>query len=67
MEKVTTAETNITGELTKDILVRLWTVVGTLQPELESLAKNTKINSIEMAGVKQTCAKFVGEFFGQAE
>ena len=61
-EKVTTAETNMTGESTKDKLVHLETIVGTLQPELESLAKNTEINSIEMAGVKQTCAEFVGEF-----
>ena len=42
----------MTGESTKDILVRLETIVGNLQPELESLAKNTEVNSIAMAGVK---------------
>lgn len=36
--------------------------MGTLQPNLESLAKNIEINSIEMANVKQTCAVFVSEF-----
>lgn len=50
------------GESTKDRLVCLEAIVDTLQPDLESLAKNTKINSIEMASVKQTCAEFVSEF-----
>lgn len=50
------------GELTKDRFVRLEAIVGTLQPNLESLAKNMEINSIEMANVKQTCAVFVSEF-----
>ena len=39
----------MTGESTKDKLVRLETIVSTLQPNLESLSKNTKINSIKMA------------------
>lgn len=38
------AETNMMGESTKDRLVRLETIVGTQQPELESLAKNMEIN-----------------------
>ena len=46
------AETNITGESTADKLVRLEAIVGTLQPDLESLPKNTKINSIKIACVK---------------
>lgn len=50
------------GELTKDTFVRLEAIVGTLQPNLESLAKNMEINSIEMANVKQACAVFVSEF-----
>lgn len=56
------AETNMMGESTKDRLVRLETIVGTQQPEPESLAKNMEINSIEMVGVKQTCAEFVIKF-----
>lgn len=55
-------ETNMMRESTKDRLVRLETIVATQQPELESLAKNTEINSIEMASVKQTCAEFVSKF-----
>lgn len=46
------AEVNMTGESTKDILVRLETTVGNLQHELKSLAKNTEVNSIVMASVK---------------
>lgn len=60
--KFTKAETNTIGELTKDRSVRLEAIMGTLQPNLESLAKNIEINSIEMANVKQTCAVFVSEF-----
>lgn len=56
------AETNTTGESTKDRLVHLEAIMGTLQPNLESLAKNTEINSIEMANVRQICAVFVSKF-----
>lgn len=49
-------------ESTKDKLVRLDAVVDTLQSDLESLAKNTKINFIEMENVKQTSMEFVNKF-----
>lgn len=45
-------KTNVTGESTKDKLVRLKAIMGTLQHDLESLAKNMEINSIEMVNVK---------------
>lgn len=47
---------------TKDKLVRLDAVVDTLQSDLESLAKNTKINFIETENVKQTSMEFVNKF-----
>lgn len=49
-------------ESTKDKLVRLDAVVDTLQSDLESLAKNTKINFIETENVKQTSMEFVNKF-----